>query len=373
MHVRPDYDTARAEAGFGWWVGSSQDLLRELTGIPIGEFNLRPEACITAYREGRPQIRERFGEFVGLPGLSTPAVSYGHADALGAELLFPAHGEVCLTHPWRSLEDGLARLAEPLEPATAGWAPFFLHFREELQRAFPGETAAYGCGGEGPLTTAYEMRGEGFWLDLHDRPELTVEFLARLTDSIVEYDLWQARVNGRELPGPAAGMCDDLASVIPPRLFPTLVLPAWDRFYNGLTDGRRSAHVEDLKPEQLPFLEDIGLWSFDPSISNRLNPALLRDRCRVPFTWRLGSFHCHRMTPAEVRDYVYQAAADGASSVHLVLEAVHARYGLEPQVRAFAEAGAEAKRQLGEGLPREALAEQVSPAGRERFWSRWPE
>jgi len=63
MHVRPDYDTARRDAGWGWSVFGSQDLLRELTGIAIGDFNLHPEACITAYREGLPRIRERFGEF----------------------------------------------------------------------------------------------------------------------------------------------------------------------------------------------------------------------------------------------------------------------------------------------------------------------
>ena len=39
---------ARDEAGFRWHVSASQGALREVTGIPIREFNLNPEACIEA-------------------------------------------------------------------------------------------------------------------------------------------------------------------------------------------------------------------------------------------------------------------------------------------------------------------------------------
>ncbi|HOJ21775.1 MAG TPA: hypothetical protein PLY56_09595, partial [Armatimonadota bacterium] len=66
MTTRPDYMRARDEAGFRWHVSASQGALREVTGIPIREFNLNPEACIEAYRRGRPLLRELFGPEVRL-------------------------------------------------------------------------------------------------------------------------------------------------------------------------------------------------------------------------------------------------------------------------------------------------------------------
>ncbi|MDP6749196.1 MAG: hypothetical protein QGH37_19655 [Candidatus Poribacteria bacterium] len=41
-----------------------------------------------------------------------------------------------------------------------------------------------------------------------------------------------------------------------------------------MTTGPRSAHIEDLHAEHLPFLEEIGLIDFDPGISHKLNPPL---------------------------------------------------------------------------------------------------
>lgn len=373
MHERPDYDSARERAGFSWYASGSQDALRALTGVPIRDFNLDPEAVITAYREGIPKLRERFGDEVTPPGLATPHNSYGHVNGLGAEIRFPDGGELCLSHPYPSLEVALRRLREPVDWPTAGLAPFYLSFRERLQRAFPDQPVAFTYGLEGPLTTAYELRGDEFWLDIYDQPEQAKEFLRLLTASIVEFGYFLADVNGRPRVGPSAGMCDDLSSVIPARLFPEFVVPYWNQYFDGFTTGRRSAHVEDLRVDHLPFLEEIGLWHYDPSISGKLNPKLIREHCRVPFTWRLGSFHYLSMTPQDVRDFVFQAVADGASSVHTIVEQILCADSEVPKVLTFIAAAKEAKRLLSEGATRAEVGELVSPAGRERFWARFPE
>ena len=182
MIDRPDYTTARNEAGFMWSVGTAQGALREVTGTPIEEFHLKPEACIDAYRRGRPMIREMFGEDAGAPGLTTPAISYGHASGRGAELLFPEGGEVSLTHPWESLEEGVRELEREVDFATAGMAPFYLDFREKMIEAFPGETVGLSYGGEGPITAAYELRGEGFFTDIYDDLPLAKRFMRALVD-----------------------------------------------------------------------------------------------------------------------------------------------------------------------------------------------
>ena len=372
MYTRPDYTTARAQAGFSWHVSGSQGALRELTGIPIREFNLNPEACIETFRRGRPPRPETVAHEVGDPGVSTPAVSYGHVNALGSELLFPEGGEVAHTHVYGSLEEGVRRLREPVEWAEAGMAPFFLQFRERLREAFPGEAVGLSFGAEGPITTAYELRGQDFYMDVLDDPPLAREFLRATVDSIVEFHGWLCSLDGREPVNPnGAGMCDDCAAFIPPRLFPEMVVPFWEQYYEGMTTGRRSAHVESLRAEQLPFLEAIGLSSFDPSISPHLNPQIVAGGCRVPFSWRLACFHYREMSCQDVEDFVFQSAADGASGVHTVVAETMCHPEGVAKVHAFMRAAKEAKRLIGEGIPREELRRRVSSAGRETLWEGW--
>lgn len=168
-------------------------------------------------------------------------------------------------------------------------------------------------------------------------------------------------------------MCDDIASNIPPYLWRDLVLPAWDRFYRGMTTGRRSAHVEDLRPAQLPYLEAIGLSYYDPSISHRLNPRIIRDSCRVPFGWRLGSFHYLNLTADDVRDFVFQAVADGACAVFTYVESLLVHEPQRSKVFAFIEAAQEVERALAQGATQADLAGHVSEAGRTKFWDHWLE
>ncbi|HUS79882.1 MAG TPA: uroporphyrinogen decarboxylase family protein [Armatimonadota bacterium] len=371
--MMPDYSNLRDDSSFGWSVSATQGALREITGTPIREFNLQPEACIHAYREGRPLLREMFGEDVGMPSPATPAVSYGHVNCLGSELLFPEGGEVAHTHIYGSLAEGIQALKQPVDFATTGMAPFYMDFQEQMKAAFPDEPVSLGFGAEGPITTAYELRGEGFFTDIFDDPEGAAEFLRLAVDSIVAYAGWRARANGAEFPNPVGGgMVDDLSSFIPPRKFRELVIPAWERYYSGITTGRRSAHVEDLRAEQLVFLEEIGLWSYDPSVSPRLSPPIIVANCRVPFGWRLVNFHYREMSVQDIEDFVYLSCADRASGVFThVCDNMCTPERVE-QVHAFIAAGKEAKRLVEEeGCSREEMRERVSPGNREGFWDRW--
>jgi hypothetical protein len=372
MPDRPDYTTARANAKFGWSVAGTQGALRELTATPIREFNLDPGACIEAYRRGRPLLRERFGDDVGLPGVSTPAVSYGHPNTLGAELLFPEGGEVGVKPLYGSLAEGIEALNQPVDFLAQGMAPFFMGFREKLRTAFPGEAVGLSFGAEGPITTAYELRGQSFYMDVLDDLPLAVRFLEAAVDSVRRYHEALCALDGRPAVNPnSGGMCDDCASFIPPRLWSAVVLPAWERYYQGMTTGRRSAHVESLNAEHLPFLEDIGLCHFDPSISPRLTPPIIATHCRVPFLWRLGSFHYSEMSVQEVEDFVYQSAADGASSVvTYVAEGMCNDDGVA-KVHAFIRAGKEAKRLVAEGCSREEIGQIVSAEGKQKLWEGW--
>ncbi|MBT3287440.1 MAG: hypothetical protein HN380_08840 [Victivallales bacterium] len=370
----PDYETLREKAPFRWYVGSSAYALMALTGTSFGEYNLDPDACIEMYRKGRPLFRELYPDTtIPMPRVGTPAVSYGHVNGLGCEIQFPEDGELCHVPAYDSLEEGLAALQKPVDFATAGLAPFFLDYKRQLEAAFPDEKVGFSFGLEGPITTAYELRGQDFLIDIMDRPELSAEFLGAVTRSINEFWPFYAEMNGVPTHSGASGMCDDVASMVPRSMFRQLVLPFWEEFYQARTNGFRSAHVEDLREEQLPFLEEIGLSSFDPSISPHLTPPMIRDHCRVPFGWRMGSFHYHGLTLLEVEEWVYQAVADGASHLFTHVESLMCQPEQVPKVNAFIAAAREVAAKLEAGASRDDLAQEVSAAGRARFWDHWPE
>jgi hypothetical protein len=375
MYKRPDYETALANTAFSWHAGTSYSAYIALANVPIHEFFQAPAACIEAYRTGRARARELFGPDVAMAGPATPPVSYGHPNGLGAKLYFPDGGEVAVEHLCAdSLDHGIDVLRRPVDYARAGMAPFYIEFREKLRAAFPGEAVGLSYGAEGPLTSAYELRGDAFFLDPFDEPEKTKEFLRLLTSSILDFHAFRCRLDGREPMNPnSAGMCDDIASMLPPRLWDEFVLPYWEQYYSGMTTGTRSAHVENLKPDQLPFLEDIGLCFYDPSISPDLDPKVIAARCRVPFLWRLGSFHYRTMSCQDVRDFVFQAVSDGASQVCTYVAEDTCDTATVAKVHAFIQAGKEVRQALENGGTRADIAAWVSPEGRKRFWTFWPD
>ncbi len=373
-YIRPDYDSARQQAGFRWQISGCYNACIELSGVPVKDFYTRPDACIEVYRSGRARMYEMFGDWLPPLAPATPPISYMHANCLGAELLFVDGGEVGHTHPFDSLDTAIATLKEPVDFATAGDTPFYLDFWEQMKAAFPDERVGFSFGVEGPITTAWELRGEGFLTDLFDEPEKVKEFLRLTTASIIDVFRFRAALDGGVFPDPhGAGMVDDIASFIPAHMFSEYALPYWEQYYTGITTGVRRAHVEDLRREQLRFLQEVGLSFFDPSISHKLNPPILRDEIQVPFGWRLGSFHYRDLDEELVRDFLFQAAADGASSVFTIIEGSLSTEEGHRKVMAFKAAGEQAARLLADGCSRQELGSYVSARGQARFWQHFPE
>lgn len=370
----PDYLRIRAEAGFAWEVSATYLALLDATGIPIKEFNLDPKAGIEAYRRGRRLLRDLYGPELRLPAPATPPVSYGHANALGIDLVFPEGGEVNYDRSPRTLRHLRDLLKRETDFGKAGMIPFFLDYRRRLQEAFHDEQVGFSMGHEGPITTAYVLRGEDFFTDLYDEPRRVKELLALETESIVRYVHFTARLHGEPaVRTDGGGLADDVSSMMHPRMWEEFVLPFWERYFQGITSGRRSAHVEDLRPEHLPFLERIGLSYYDPSISHKLNPRAIKDACRVPFGWRLANFHYPLMNLQEVKEFVFQAAADGATKIFTNVCAMMANDAMAEKVRAFTEACKTVERMLADGASRAELGASVSPEGRMRFWKHWPQ
>ena len=352
------FTRAREQAGFRWHVPEAR-ALREVTGIPIREFNLGAEAhqvagpCCASC-SARSAFR------------ASPAVSYGHVNALGSELLFPEGGEVAHTHI-SSL--GRNRRCESHCATGPGVAPFFLEFRERLrEHSSASHLASFGS--EGPITTAYELRGEEFFMEVLDSPSLAGEFLGAVVESTLEFHRWVCALDGRNPVNPnAGGMCDDLASFIPARLFREMVLPFWEQYYRGTTTGRRHAHVEDLRAEQLPFLEEIGLSFFDPSISPKLTPGSCATTAAsrspggsapsLPRNGLPGSRRFRLSGGRRWRERVHTISPRRCARPRSSKKC--ARSSAPPRDRA----------PLSEGATREEIGALVSPAGREKLWDGW--
>lgn len=374
MSFWPDYNRLREETPFSWSVGSAYSALLRLTGIPIKEFNLNPKAGIEAYRKGRPLLRELAGPDVALPVLATPPVSYGHIHALGAELIFPDDGEVNHGTLCDSLEAGIEILKQPIDYPRIGMFPFFLDYLEQMRAAFPEERVNFSMGYEGPITTAYTLRRDDFFYDPYDKPDLTKEFLKLIIISVLDYIRFTAKINERPAVEPqSAGICDDIASMLSPSMWPEFVIPYINQYFEGRTTGKRTAHIEDLRPEHLHFLEDLGLVYFDPSISPKINPKFLEQHCRVPFGWRLGSFHYDAMSLQDIQDFVYQAVADGACKVFTYIAEYMCTEETIRKVHAFIDACKNTERMLKKGATRADIADCVSAEGKQKFWEHWPE
>ncbi len=371
---KPDYNTLRKEAKFYWRVDSTYLALLEITGIKIKEMFLDPSAGIELYRKGRPMLRAMFGPDVNLPPPVTPPVSYGHVNTLGVELFFPDGGEVNSGTMAGSLEECAGILKKPVDFARAGMLPFYLEYRKKMQEAFPCEKVGFGYKAEGPVTTAYLLRHDDFFYDPIDNPELTRDFLGLITESVIKFNYFFRReIEGvPEINPEGCGLADDVASMLGPDLWPEFVLPFLERYFNALTTGRRSAHIEDLRPSQLHFLEKLNLTAYDPSVSAKLNPKMISAMTRVPFSWRLCNFHYPDLTVAETADFVYQAAADGASGVFTYVCHGMCNKATVEKVHAFIAAGKKVEAMFFQGATPEEIGKLVSDSGRRKFWDNWP-
>ncbi|MDD5599224.1 MAG: uroporphyrinogen decarboxylase family protein [Victivallaceae bacterium] len=370
---KPDYKKLRDETPFSWSVTAGIGALLDITGIPEKEFFLNPSAGIELFRKGRSVLREIYRSDVNIISPLTPPISYGHINTLGAELIFPDEGEVNHSTLCDTLEAGIGILKRPVEFAKAGMLPFYLDYQQKLREAFPGENVGLCFKAEGPLTTAYTLRRDGFFYDFYDNPELTKDFLKLITESIIEFTHFLRKLAGSpEINPDGSGLADDCAAMLGPALWPEFVLPYLEQYYRGLTSGRRSAHIEDLAPEHLPFLEKLQLVNYDPSVSAKLNPRIISEKTRVPFSWRLLGFGVPYLSVQNMADFVYQAVADGASGVFTYIANGMCNHEAAEKISSFIAACKNVEKMLAAGATRREISELVSESGRKKFWAEWP-
>jgi hypothetical protein len=351
----------REEAAFSWNVTCGMPVYAMLAGVRFDRIFGDADAIIEAYTVGEPKARALFGSDVLYGGPGWAGISYGHVNCLGSTLRFPMDSEVAHTPIFGSLCEGIEALQRRVDWASAGLMPSYLCLWNALKSAFPEEALPLsGFGLEGPITTGWELRGHGFFMDLYDDPVLCRTFLRLVTESIVDYAAFVRSLNGQpRCSGVGIGLVDDVSAMLRPALWPDMVVPFHEQYFAVQTTGSRSAHIENLVPDHLHYLDDLGLDSFDPSVSPRLKPTDIRDRCHVPFGWRLNAMQVRDLTEAEIRRFAFDAAADGASQVFCVIAQTMLGQEQVGKVHCFIHAARQVEELLSGGCPRTELCDHI--------------
>jgi len=300
-----------------WSVSGGIEALGTLSHIPFHLLFTDADAITEAYLRGVPLARELFGPDVSLSPPRWAAISYGHINCLGSQLIFPTESEVAHTPLFHSLADAICTLEKEIDFTRTGLFSHYLNLWETLKKRFPQENIPFGgFGAEGPVTTAWLLRGHAFFTDLYDDPLSVCRYLELVTTSVIRYKQLICRINGDSTPT-ANGISveDDGAALIAPGNWPRFVVPYLDRCFSALTGGPRSAHIEGLCVDHLRFLDQLHIAHFDPSVSPKLSPKTIRSHAKVYFTWRLNEVDTATMTVPETENWVARAAADGAPAV----------------------------------------------------------
>jgi len=352
----------RKESEFFWRAACGMPAYAVLAGVRFDRLFLDADAIVEAYRKGEPMARRLFGPDIATGGPMCAGISYGHLNVLGSELTFPEDSEVGQRPVYSSIEEGIQALQKDIDFTSSGMFPYYLDLWEDLKKAFPERNISFaGFGSEGPITSGWLLRGHDFFMDIYDKPERVKEYLLLVSESVVKYRRLFRRINGQtEFSEEGTGLVDDGSAMISPELWPEFVMPFLNHYYERQTSGKRNAHIEDLKVEHLKYLDELGLNLYDPSVSAKLMPRLIRDNCSVPFTWRLNTTHYPGMSPADIEQWVFDAAAGGASGVTTNVDRPMCTPQVAEKVKAFIAAGKKVQLLLSAGCGREELLEHLN-------------
>jgi hypothetical protein len=348
----------RDPRSFNWAVDAGIEAMGTIAGIRFDRLFFDFDAIVEAYEVGKPRLQELFGPELSIGGPSWAGISYGHVNCLGSELIFPENSEVAHRPIYGSLQEGIRALEKEVDFTKAGLFPKYLVLWERLKKAYPALTIPFpNFKAEGPITTAWLLRGHDFFTDLYDDPERTGQFLERVTDSVIRFYRCIARLNGwPELSPEGAYVPDDVAAMIPPSLWPERVIPHLETFYSELTTGHRGAHIEDLTRDHLKFLDVLELDNYDPSVSRKLTPALIKTHCQVPYYWRLcESPYDNPMSAGEIEAWILEAAEGDASGVATIVWRNNCHAEAARMVRDFIAIARRVQKQIADGCPRDRL------------------
>ncbi|MGI6208772.1 MAG: uroporphyrinogen decarboxylase family protein [Anaerolineae bacterium] len=248
-------------SGVQWRLAVPPEVETEYVGTKLGDYYTRADVSAQTQVKAREVFLSLYGVDIG--GVGVPVPAYVGVAALGAQLVLPEDHPPMVGNQGRVLPDRESVLAlRPAVPEASEWMQRYLAMREEMGREL-GKLPPLGAGQEGPITSAVLLRGDKFFLDVLDEPEVAHHLLGVVTQTFINFVRYTRRINGQPEAG-NTGIADDMAGMLPPSLWPEFVLPYWLRIYEELGPGRRSTHTELLRPGHLPFLRELKIDAYDP-------------------------------------------------------------------------------------------------------------
>ena len=135
----------------------------------------------------------------------------------------------------------------------------------------------------------HALRGNDFFYDIYDKPELFKTVLTLITDSIIHYARLKHHLDGQgDIIPEGYGICDDLSAMIPPEMWGDLVVPYIGAILPRPDHRQTQAPTSrTLTAAHLPYLETLELAKFR---SVRVAQAHTRpDPRSLPRTVRLAA------------------------------------------------------------------------------------
>ncbi|MBQ3140487.1 MAG: hypothetical protein IJC25_00830, partial [Clostridia bacterium] len=134
------------------------------------------------------------------------------------------------------------------------------------------------------------------------------------------------------------GFCDDFASLVTPSLWPQFVLPAFHKFFDELCgNGERFLHVENLTPAHLPYMNQSGLRHYQPSVSDQITIADIKQHMDPSFTFDqlLYAYHIVNMSDEEIQKWVDYVVSEGVSKVRTQVGTITFVMNKTDRIKAF--------------------------------------
>ncbi len=312
----------------------SDTLLAEVGEVPQSALHYDADAICRAYDAIVP-VAERLGVDPPQPRLA--GFAYNHASTLGAEITFKPDSPEPGISPCIHIPEDIDRLTEPEDYLSAGIVPQRLESLRQLKQRRPDASEFIGHDYEGPITTAVLLMGQDFLMLPYDDPARAHRLLEFCVRSALNYTRTLRQHQNHPTGPQPVGMCDDFAGMFPPEKFGEFVAPYWDKMYTGQQATERFLHSELLRREHLPFLTDLKIDTFDPSVDEHITAEILREHCPVPYMLRLWPAWVQQQSAEELVQKYRHLADFAPTSITFALD----RLVDEPKIVALLEVARE--------------------------------
>ena len=310
-------------------------------GISMKEFTFSAEKCARSWRMANEAIADEFGGRLPSIGPALPPVGYVHLDNIGGEIMFPENGESNIRAFADSIEDAIELMKNEPDVTQNKHFLHFLEMKKEMEELCPGHRITlHPIGCEGPLSECVLMRSPDFLCDLVEDPDLSLEFINLMTDSVISYTKQLNISSGLPETLGSWDVYDDLAALFSPSMWSTHVIPAWRKMYEELNtpSERRFLHCENTYPAQLPYLKEAGITFYQPSVSQQLTIENIRENTDIEFDWLLYAFDVVNMSDEQIQEWVDEVVAKDVSIIRTQFGRYAAEQGKLDRIHAFLKA-----------------------------------